>query len=52
MISPKVPTRSRRADYGHPWIEFRIGNAVLNVFKLDGERTGGLAYARAVGVRR
>jgi uncharacterized glyoxalase superfamily protein PhnB len=26
--------------YGHPWIEFRIGNAVLNVFKLDGERSG------------
>jgi len=26
-------------EYGHPWIEFRIGNAVLNVFKLDGERT-------------
>ena len=26
--------------YGHPWIEFRIGNAILNVFKLDGERTG------------
>jgi uncharacterized glyoxalase superfamily protein PhnB len=27
-------------EYGHPWIEFRIGNAVLNVFKLDGERMG------------
>jgi uncharacterized glyoxalase superfamily protein PhnB len=27
-------------EYGHPWIEFRIGNAVLNVFKLEGERTG------------
>jgi uncharacterized glyoxalase superfamily protein PhnB len=27
-------------EYGHPWIEFRIGNAVLNVFKLDGERSG------------
>jgi uncharacterized glyoxalase superfamily protein PhnB len=26
--------------YGHPWIEFRIGNSVLNVFKLDGDRTG------------
>jgi len=26
--------------YGHPWIEFRIGNAVLNIFPLDGERTG------------
>jgi uncharacterized glyoxalase superfamily protein PhnB/uncharacterized protein YndB with AHSA1/START domain len=27
-------------EYGHPWIEFRIGNAILNVFKLDGERAG------------
>jgi uncharacterized glyoxalase superfamily protein PhnB len=27
-------------EYGHPWIEFRVGNAVLNLFKLDGERTG------------
>ena len=27
-------------EYGHPWIEFRIGNAVLNVFKLEGERVG------------
>jgi len=26
-------------EYGHPWIEFRIGNAVLNFFKLDGKRT-------------
>lgn len=24
--------------YGHPWIEFRIGNSALNVFKLEGER--------------
>jgi len=23
--------------YGHPWIEFRIGNALLIVFKLDGD---------------
>ena len=38
-------------EYGHPWIEFRIGNAVLNVFKLEGERTGG-AHTRAVGLRR
>ena len=28
------------SEYGHPWIEFRLGNAVLNVFKLDGERIG------------
>jgi uncharacterized glyoxalase superfamily protein PhnB len=27
-------------EHGHPWIEFRIGNALLNVFALDGERTG------------
>lgn len=26
--------------HGHPWIEFRVGNAVLILFKLDGERTG------------
>lgn len=26
--------------HGHPWIEFRIGNAVLIVFKLDRERSG------------
>lgn len=25
-------------DHGHPWIEFRIGNAILNIFKLDRER--------------
>ncbi|HTN79647.1 MAG TPA: VOC family protein [Acidimicrobiales bacterium] len=28
--------------HGHPWIEFRIGNAILNVFPLEGERTGGV----------
>jgi uncharacterized glyoxalase superfamily protein PhnB len=27
-------------QYGHPWIEFRLGNSALNVFKLVGERTG------------
>jgi uncharacterized glyoxalase superfamily protein PhnB len=26
-------------EHGHPWIEFRIGNASLMVFKLDGERS-------------
>ena len=31
--------------YGHPWIEFRIGNAVLNVFKLEGQ----LGEERAAG---
>lgn len=27
-------------EHGHPWIEFRLGNAVLNIFRLDGERPG------------
>ena len=27
-------------EHGHPWIEFRIGNALLNVFELEGERPG------------
>jgi uncharacterized glyoxalase superfamily protein PhnB len=26
-------------EHGHPWIEFRIGNAILNVFPLEGERS-------------
>jgi len=25
-------------EYGHPWIEFRIGNSSLMIFKLDGGR--------------
>ena len=25
-------------EYGHPWIEFRIGNSSLMIFKLDGDR--------------
>jgi uncharacterized glyoxalase superfamily protein PhnB len=37
---PVGPDPLPETEYGHPWIEFRIGNAVLNVFKLDGERTG------------
>jgi uncharacterized glyoxalase superfamily protein PhnB len=37
---PEGPDPLPETEYGHPWIEFRIGNAVLNVFKLDGERTG------------
>jgi uncharacterized glyoxalase superfamily protein PhnB len=36
---PAGPDPLPESEYGHPWIEFRIGNAVLNVFKLDGERT-------------
>jgi uncharacterized glyoxalase superfamily protein PhnB len=37
---PEGPDPLPEGTYGHPWIEFRIGNAILNVFKLDGERTG------------
>ncbi len=37
---PEGPDPLPEGDYGHPWIEFRIGNAILNVFKLDGERSG------------
>lgn len=35
---PEGPDPLAEGDYGFPWIEFRIGNAVLNVFKLDAER--------------
>jgi uncharacterized glyoxalase superfamily protein PhnB/uncharacterized protein YndB with AHSA1/START domain len=38
---PVGPDPLPEGDHGHPWIEFRIGNALLNVFKLDGERAGG-----------
>jgi uncharacterized glyoxalase superfamily protein PhnB/uncharacterized protein YndB with AHSA1/START domain len=37
---PEGPDPLPEGEYGHPWIEFRLGNAVLNVFKLEGERTG------------
>jgi uncharacterized glyoxalase superfamily protein PhnB/uncharacterized protein YndB with AHSA1/START domain len=37
---PDGPDPLPDGPYGHPWIEFRIGNAVLNIFPLDGERTG------------
>jgi len=37
---PDGPDPLPEDGYGHPWIEFRLGNAVLNVFKLDGERIG------------
>ena len=37
---PDGPDPLPEGEYGHPWIEFRIGNAVLNVFKLEGERAG------------
>jgi uncharacterized glyoxalase superfamily protein PhnB len=38
---PVGPDPLPEGDHGHPWIEFRIGDALLNVCKLDGERTGG-----------
>jgi uncharacterized glyoxalase superfamily protein PhnB/uncharacterized protein YndB with AHSA1/START domain len=37
---PEGPDPLPEGEHGHPWIEFRIGNSVLNVFKLDGERVG------------
>ncbi|MDQ1519824.1 MAG: hypothetical protein QOI55_897 [Actinomycetota bacterium] len=38
---PQGPDPLPEGEYGHPWIEFRIGNAVLNVFKLDVSKFGG-----------
>lgn len=38
---PVGPDPLPEGEHGHPWIELRVGNAVLNVFKLDGERTEG-----------
>ncbi|HMK11417.1 MAG TPA: VOC family protein [Acidimicrobiales bacterium] len=37
---PKGSDPLPHGEHGHPWIEFRIGNAILNVFPLDGERSG------------
>ena len=37
---PAGPDPLPHSAYGHPWIEFRVGNAVLIVFALDGERSG------------
>jgi uncharacterized glyoxalase superfamily protein PhnB len=39
---PQGPDPLAETEYGHPWIEFAIGNARLNVFKLDGERSNGV----------
>ena len=33
--SPRDQDPLPEGEYGHPWIEFRIGNAMLNVFKLE-----------------
>jgi uncharacterized glyoxalase superfamily protein PhnB len=35
---PHDPDPLPETEYGHPWIEFRIGNALLIIFKLAGER--------------
>jgi len=33
---PQGPDPLPETEHGHPWIEFRIGNALLIVYKLDG----------------
>jgi uncharacterized glyoxalase superfamily protein PhnB len=40
---PKAPDPLPEGEHGHPWIEFRIGNAILNVFKLEDDGAGGRA---------
>jgi uncharacterized glyoxalase superfamily protein PhnB len=35
---PKGMDPLPEGEHGPPWIEFRIGNAILNVFRLSGER--------------
>lgn len=39
---PDAPDPLPEGDHGHAWIEFRIGNSVLIVFKLEGEGSGDL----------
>src|SRR2546430_710908 len=34
---PEGPDPLPEGDYGHPWIEFRVGNCSLMVFKLEGD---------------
>jgi uncharacterized glyoxalase superfamily protein PhnB len=34
---PVGPDPLPEGDYGHPWIEFRVGNCSLMVFKLEGD---------------
>src|SRR5206468_1890885 len=34
---PEGPDPRPEGDYGHPWIEFRVGNCSLMVFKLEGD---------------
>jgi uncharacterized glyoxalase superfamily protein PhnB/uncharacterized protein YndB with AHSA1/START domain len=38
---PEGPDPVPRGEYGHPWIELRIGNAAVMVFPLDDERAAG-----------
>ena len=37
---PDDPDPLPDGDHGHPWIEFRLGNALLHVFQLEGDRAG------------
>jgi uncharacterized glyoxalase superfamily protein PhnB/uncharacterized protein YndB with AHSA1/START domain len=39
---PEGPDPLPEGAHEDPWIEFRIGNSVLNLFKLDGEQTGSM----------
>jgi uncharacterized glyoxalase superfamily protein PhnB len=34
---PEAPDPLSEGEYGHPWIEFRIGNCSLMVFKREGD---------------
>ncbi len=34
---PEAPDPLSEGEYGHPWIEFRIGNCLLMVFKREGD---------------
>lgn len=38
---PEGPDPLPEGHYGHPWIEFRVGNSSLMIRKLDGARAGG-----------
>lgn len=38
---PEGPDPLPETPYGHPWIEFRIGNSSLMIFKFDGESPTG-----------
>ena len=38
---PAGPDPLPEGEYGHPWIELRVGNAAVIVFPLEGERAAG-----------